>query len=145
MTREPSAIRASTIGCATDSSRPARAAIRSAISMSSASEPGARPAGSSRPARSAKTASGALTRMSLNLGVLDERLQGSEAADRRLDRRDQGRHRRQLELGVFEDGGDRGPHQLLALGGAVERVEDLGGQARDEHPAHLAQGRRRQR
>ena len=80
-----------------------------------------------------------------DLGVLDERLQGAKSADRRLDRGDQGRHRRQLELGVLEDGGDRGPHQLLALGGAVERVEHFWRQARDEHAAHLAEGRRRQR
>ena len=42
-----------------------------------------------------------------DVGVLDQRLQGSETTHGRLDRGDQGRHRGELELGILEDGRDR--------------------------------------
>ena len=78
-----------------------------------------------------------------DLGVLDERLQGSQAADGRLHEGDQRRHRREVEFqrGFFEDRGDRGPHQGLALGRRIEGIEELGREARHEHAPHLAERR----
>jgi len=67
-TRDPSAIRASTIGWATESSRPARAAIRSESSMSSRELPRRTSVDSRRPRRSTNTASGPFTRMSETSG-----------------------------------------------------------------------------
>ena len=64
LTRDPSGIRASTTGWATESSRPASAAIRSLSSTTSRAEPSVTAACSRRPARSTKISPGPLTRMS---------------------------------------------------------------------------------
>ena len=77
--------------------------------------------------------------------VVDQRLQGTQAAHGRLDRGDERGRRREFELGLGEDVADGPPEPRLLLGRPAERVEVLGRQARDELAAHGAERRGRDR
>ena len=124
-TREPSAMRASTIGWATESSRPARAAIRSESSMSSRELPSRTSVDSRRPRRSTNTASGPFTRMSETSGSATSGCSGAESDDRRLDGCHESRRGREVKLRIVEDGFDRVAKGLLVVGCATEWIEDL--------------------
>ncbi len=145
LTRDPSGIRASTTGWATESSRPARAAIRSRDLDDLAG-------GSERDGGRLEAALAfdedlvrAVDQDVADQRVVDERLQRPEATDGGLDRGDECGRRVEVELGLGEDLADRPTERRLLLGGPPERVEHLGREARDEHPPDGAQRGRRER